>query len=108
VAIDGDGGNGGGEQQHKNSNAISFLPPSAPNHITMHATNDNQQQTNKQSINFLHVKRRKRIKQHARASFVAQVRLNSPNQVAHETIIKKRCVSHDRIDRSKWGEARWQ
>jgi len=56
VAIDGDGGNGGGEQQHKNSNAISFLQPSAPNHITMHATNDNQQQTNKQTINFLHVK----------------------------------------------------
>jgi hypothetical protein len=51
VAIDGDGGNGGGEQQHKNSNAISFLPPSAPNHITMHATNDNQQQ--KQTINQL-------------------------------------------------------
>jgi hypothetical protein len=66
VAIDGDGGNGGGQQQHKNSNAISFLPPSTPNHITMHATNDNQQQTNKQTINFLHVKRRKRIKQHAR------------------------------------------
>jgi hypothetical protein len=53
VAIDGDGGNGGGEQQHKNSNAISFLPPSAPNHITMHATNDNQQQTNKQSTFYM-------------------------------------------------------
>jgi hypothetical protein len=107
VAIDGDGGNGGGEKQHKNSNAISFLLPSAPNHITMHATNDNKQ-TNNQLFTCEEKKRESSNMQGVFLLFVAQVRLNSPNQVAHETIIKKRCVPHDRIDRSKWGEARWQ